>query len=135
MTRGYKNCNPGNIEISKDVFQGEIMPSLDNRFKQFQNMAYGYRAIFVTLDTYRKRGLDTIEKIINSWAPTVENHTQKYIESVEKWSGVPRLKKLTEHSGEDYIKIVAAMSRVENGIPANMNDVLTGFAKQERIKR
>lgn len=135
MTRGYKNCNPGNIEISKDVFQGEIMPSHDKRFKQFQNMAYGYRAIFVTLDTYRKRGLDTIEKIINSWAPTVENHTQKYIESVEKWSGVPRLKKLTEHSGEEYIKIVAAMSRVENGIPANMNDVLTGFAKQERIKR
>ncbi len=135
MTRGYKNCNPGNIEISKDVFQGEIMPSLDKRFKQFQNMAYGYRAIFVTLDTYRKRGLDTIEKIINSWAPTVENHTQKYIESVEKWSGVPRLKKLTEHSGEEYIKIVAAMSRVENGIPADMNDVLSGFAKQERIKR
>ena len=135
MTRGYKNCNPGNIEIGKDVFQGEIRPSQDKRFKQFQNMAYGYRAMFVTLDTYRKRGLDTIEKIINSWAPTVENHTQKYIESVEKWSGVPRLKKLTEHSGEEYIKIVAAMSRVENGIPANMNDVLTGFAKQERIKR
>lgn len=135
MTRGYKNCNPGNIERSKDVFQGEVVPSQDKRFKQFQNMAYGYRAMFVTLDTYRKRGLDTIEKIVRSWAPPVENHTDLYISSVERWSGVPRNKRLTQFSGEDYIQIVAAMSRMENGIAADMADVLTGFAKQDRIKR
>lgn len=135
MTRGYKNCNPGNIERSKDVFQGEVVPSQDKRFKQFQNMAYGYRAMFVTLDTYRKRGLDTIEKIVSSWAPPVENHTDLYISSVERWSGVPRDKRLTQFSGEDYIQIVAAMSRMENGIAADMADVLTGFAKQDRIKR
>lgn len=135
MTRGYINCNPGNIEQSKDVFQGEIIPSRDERFKQFRSMAYGYRAMFVTLDTYRKRGLDTIEKIISSWAPNIENHTDKYIECVEKWSGVPRAKKLTQLSGDDYIQIVAAMSRMENGIQADMSDVLTGFTVQDRIKR
>lgn len=135
MTRGYKNCNPGNIEKNSDVFQGEVIPSQDKRFKQFKTMAYGYRAMFVTLDTYRKRGLDTIDKIIHSWAPSVENHTEIYIQNVVKWSGVSRDKKLTQYSGEDYIQIVAAMSRVENGVVADMSDILTGFAKQDRIKR
>lgn len=135
MTRGYKNCNPGNIEQSKDIFQGEITPSQDKRFKQFQTMAYGYRAMFVTLDTYRKRGLDTIEKIVRSWAPPIENHTEVYVNSVVKWSGISKDKKLTEYNGSDYIKIVAAMSHMENGISADMNDVIAGFNLQNRIKR
>lgn len=134
MTRGYKNCNPGNIEQNGDNFQGEIKPSQDKRFKQFQSMAYGYRAMFVTLDTYRKRGRDTIEKIITAWAPAIENHTENYIRCVEKWSGVPRDKVLTVNSGKDYIEIVAAMSRMENGVVANMVDVKRGFELQNRIK-
>ena len=134
MTRGYKNCNPGNIEQNNDLFQGEIRPSRDKRFKQFKNMAYGYRAMFVTLDTYRKRGRDTIEKIITAWAPAVENHTAAYIDAVELWSGVERDKVLTDRSANDYINIVAAMSRVENGIKADMADVRAGFRLQDRIK-
>lgn len=135
MTRGYKNCNPGNIEQNSDVFQGEIIPSQDARFKQFRTMAYGYRAMFITLDTYRKRGLNTITKIINAWAPSVENHTDQYIKCVEEWSNVPRNKALTQFSGDEYIAIVAAMSRMENGCEADISDVLTGFTKQDRIKR
>lgn len=134
MTRGYRNNNPGNIEQNKDLFQGEIKPSKDGRFKQFESMAYGYRAMFVTLDTYRKRGRDTIEKIITAWAPAVENHTENYINCVERWSGVDRNKVLTDHSGKDYIKIVAAMSRMENGIEADMSDVIAGYELQNRIK-
>ena len=134
VPRGYKNCNPGNIEQNKDNFQGEIRPSGDKRFKQFRTMAYGYRAMFVTLDTYRKRGLDTIDKVIRSWAPSVENHTELYIECVEKWSGVDRNKVLTVNSGKDYIQIVAAMSRMENGIIPDMRDVEAGFKLQDRIK-
>lgn len=135
QTRGYRNCNPGNIRISSDKFQGEIQPSQDKAFKQFETMAYGYRAMFVTLDTYRKRGLDTIEKIVRSWAPPVENHTDVYISSVERWSGVSKDKRLTQFSGDDYISIVAAMSRMENGVAPDMSDLLAGFVKQDRIKR
>lgn len=134
LPRGYRNCNPGNIEKNKDVFQGEVVPSQDSRFKQFENMAYGYRAMFVTLDTYRKRGRNTIETIINTWAPHNENNTNDYIYSVVRWSGVPKDKVLTEYSGKDYIQIVAAMSRVENGIHANMSEVETGFKLQDRLK-
>lgn len=134
MTRGYKNCNPGNIEQNRDVFQGEIKPSQDKRFKQFSTMAYGYRAMFVTLATYNKRGLNTIDKIIRSWAPSVENHTDLYIDSVERWSGIDKDKLLTLNSGRDYIAIVAAMSRMENGISPDMPDVESGFKLQNRIR-
>jgi hypothetical protein len=134
MTRGLRNNNPGNIRKNRDVFQGEIIPSSDRDFKQFRTLAYGYRAMFVSLNTYRKRGLDTIEKIISAWAPPSENDTRNYIHSVVKWSGVPKDRILTEYDGKDYIKIVAAMSRVENGLPANLWDVETGFSLQNSIK-
>lgn len=133
--RGYLNNNPGNIEKNNDKFQGEVLPSRDKRFKQFQSMAYGYRAMFVILHTYlTKYQRNTIEKIIKAWAPPNENHTQGYIDSVAKWSGVPKNKLLTEHSVEDYINIVEAMSRMENGIEADMADVKRGLVLQNRIR-
>jgi hypothetical protein len=132
--RGLRNNNPGNIRINSDKFQGEIIPSQDKAFKQFTSMAYGYRAMFVTLNTYRKRGLNTIEKIISQWAPPNENHTQVYIGKVAEWSGVPKDKALTESSGGDYIKIVAAMSQMENGVPADLADLKRGFELQTYIR-
>jgi hypothetical protein len=134
MPRGLRNCNPGNIRKGGDVFQGEIIPSTDAAFKQFKTMALGYRAMFVTLDTYRRRGANTIEKIINLWAPPVENNTKSYISSVSVKSRVAPAQELTEYSGNEYKRIVAAMSAVENGVPANMTDVEQGFKLQDRIK-
>lgn len=135
MSRGLKNNNPGNIEKNSDKFQGEALPSQDIRFKQFKSMPYGYRAMFVTLHTYLvKYGRNTIEKIINAWAPSVENHTENYIKAVERWSGVPRNKVLNASDGHYYKKIVAAMSRMENGVPAISSEVEAGFMLQNKIK-
>jgi len=114
IPRGLKNNNPLNIRHNGDLFQGEIHPSSDKAFKQFKTAAYGYRAAFVTLATYLIRDRrDTIEKIIRAWAPESENNTEKYIDAVEHLSGIKRNKVLTASSGEDYVKIVIAMSRVE----------------------
>ena len=55
MSRGLRNCNPGNIRQSKGRYKGEVRPSRDPAFKQFESLAWGYRAIFVLLDTYRTR--------------------------------------------------------------------------------
>ena len=76
MARGLDNRNPGNIRRSKVRYRGEVRPSRDPDFKQFETLAWGYRAIFVLLDTYRIRyGLDTIRGMISRWAPPSENHT------------------------------------------------------------
>ena len=130
--RGLRNNNPLNIRHNSDKFQGEIKGN-DKSFKTFSSMPYGYRAGFVILHTYLTRGLNTIEKIIARFAPLIENNTQAYIVNVERWSGVPRNKELTAADGADYILIVAAMSFMENGINADINQVKAGFALQNRI--
>ena len=130
--RGLRNNNPLNIRHNADVFQGETKGN-DKSFKTFSTMPYGYRAAFVTLATYLSRGWNTIERIIARWAPPIENDTEKYIVNVEKWSGVPRSKELSAADGANYILIVAAMSFMENGKNADINQVKAGFALQNRI--
>jgi hypothetical protein len=130
--RGLRNNNPLNIRHSADRFQGEIKGT-DTAFKTFISMAYGYRAAFVTLATYHSREWNTIEKIVTKWAPPNENNTVGYIAGVEKWSGVSRQKALTLTDGAYYIKIVAAMSFMENGRNANITEVQAGFILQTKI--
>ena len=132
-SRGLRNNNPLNIRHSKDIFQGEINGN-DKSFKTFSSLPYGYRAAFVTLATYLSRGWNTIDKIISVWAPPSENDTESYISKVEKWSGVPRNRKLTTEDGPEYILIVAAMSFVENGQNADISAVKEGFNLQTKIK-
>ena len=133
-SRGLRNKNPLNIRISKDKFIGELVPSTDSAFKQFKDMAHGYRAAFVTLATYNDRGYNTIHKIISKWAPPNENNTTGYMDKVAKWSGVDMFKILNKKGNkEEYIAIVAAMSRVENGVAANINEVRDGFALQSKL--
>ena len=132
--RGLRNNNPLNIRRNPDHFLGEVVPGADPLFKQFENATYGYRAAFVILYTYLCRGLNTIEKIVRTWAPPTENNTESYIAHVAQRSGVGRTKVLTTETGGDYRKIVAAMSHCENGVPANMADVEAGFRMQCRIK-
>ena len=134
-TRGLRNNNPLNIRKSTDTFLGE-KTSTDKAFKQFVTMPYGYRAAFVILSNYNKRGLNTIEKIIGRWAPPTDgNHTENYIRNVAIRSGIDRKKVLTLKDGNDYIKNVAAMCFSENGKEAVMNDVIDGFLLQSRITR
>jgi len=135
MSRGLKNNNPLNIRHNKDTFHGEVVPGRDRAFKEFESPAHGYRAAFVTLGTYLTLGRNTVEKIVRAWAPPSENDTAGYTLTVERLSGVAHNKILTNRSGDDYIKIVAAMSRVENGVAARMEDVEVGFRLQTKITK
>jgi hypothetical protein len=128
---GLRNNNPLNIRCSRDVFNGELPPV--NDFKRFESIAFGYRAAFVVLGTYLSRGKNTITKILQSWSPCCENDTNGYIAFVERSTGVDRNKILTSQSGDDYIKIVSAMSQMECGVPASIADVKTGFKLQNKI--
>lgn len=126
-SRGLRNNNPGNIRLSNTRYLGEV-DSTDSAFKQFKSMAYGYRAMFVLLHTYqRKHHLNTIAEMISRYAPAVENHTEKYIKAVSDWSGVPATSRITATNGDIMVPIVAAMSRVENGVFAHMPDVVEGW--------
>lgn len=127
MARGLRNNNPGNIRLSDVKYQGEVKGN-DRSFKTFKSMALGYRAMFVILRTYyNKYKLNTIRKMINRWAPTNENDTSAYIRNVSAWSGIKPDAVLEITSKQMMCAVVAAMSRVENGVKAVTRDVETGY--------
>ena len=129
LPRGLRNNNPGNIRINDDLFQGEIRPSKDKSFKQFTTMAYGYRSMFKILSNYFKNyKLDTIRKMITRWAPPEDNnHTEAYIKAVSDYAGIPADDPINVNDREQMIRIVAGMSKVENGVEADMLDVIAGW--------
>lgn len=127
LPRGLRNNNPGNIRRNSDVFQGEVNPSRDKDFKQFKSMAYGYRAVFKILSNYhRVYKLTTIRKMISRWAPENENNTAAYVSLVSSYSGIGP-DDLLNFDREQMIRIVAGMSKVENGREANMYDVIADW--------
>ncbi len=119
--------NPGNIRQSSDYFLGEIVPSSDAEFKQFSSMAYGYRAMFKILDTYRNLyGLETIEQIITRYAPPSENDTTAYINAVSAAIQVPPTSPLA-YDEQTTSALVYAMSRHENGVEPNLDEITQGL--------
>ncbi len=128
IPRGLRNNNPGNIRISSTKWQGEVRPSQDNEFKQFETMAYGYRAIFVLMRTYMLNyKLVTIESILHRYAPTNENDTDQYIKVVEQVIGMLRTEKIDINDKDIMIKLISAISLMENGQRANIQEVAAGW--------
>lgn len=123
-----RNNNPGNIRHSRDLFRGELRTRSDWEYKQFKNMAYGYRAMFKILQSYyRNYKLDTLRKMITRWAPPTENDTEAYIRSVSDYAGIPADAPVDINNREQMVGIVAGMSRVENGRKAELSDVIAGW--------
>lgn len=129
VTRGLRNNNPGNIRINTDVFQGEITPSKDKSFKQFRSMAYGYRAIFRILYTYKRAyKLDTIQQWISKWAPPEDNNdTVSYIGLVCRYCGMSASNVIDIANKELMCEIVAGISKQENGVEPDMSEIEVGW--------
>ncbi|MPY23923.1 hypothetical protein [Shewanella sp. YLB-07] len=116
MPRGLANNNPLNIRENDRVdydWLGESIVDNDESFEVFDTPFYGIRAAARILKTYRdKRGLNTVEGIINRWAPTHENPTPEYANFVANRAGVSVQQPL---SMADYPKVIGAMIHFENG--------------------
>lgn len=126
--RGLRNNNPLNIRLSATRWRGEVYPSWDKSFCQFESMAYGYRAGLKLLQNYRKlNGCRTIADFINRWASPVENNTSGYISRVCGEMQVPSIYVPDVNDRATMCAFAAAMSQVENGVPAVMADVLAGW--------
>lgn len=116
--RGIRNNNPGNIRWGDD-WKGLVPKSqrTDKDFCQFITPEYGVRAMIVILRNYqRKHGLNTITGIINRWAPTNENNTQAYIDSVAKSTGVTPDQFVHTDDSRFMMKLLQAIIRHENGV-------------------
>lgn len=126
--RGIRNCNPGNIRITKDKWKGLRDDQTDKDFFQFTEMKWGYRALIRTLQNYRKRhDCWTIGDFIRRWAPPSENNTMAYIRTVCEKMGVPPAYVPNVDDKLSMCMMAAAISFVENGRLAEMEEVAEGW--------
>lgn len=127
MSRGYRNFNPGNIRLSRVKYRGE-KPSTDAQFKQFETMAWGFRAVFVLLHTYQVRyGLNTLQEMLNRYAPPTENPTTEYVNFVSRRSKVADISRVDTLNAQQMIPIVTAIAVMENGSEPDADDVKAGW--------
>ena len=132
VTRGYRNNNPGNIRLTfdgsgkKTYWTGEIDGS-DTAFKKFKNIGYGYRAIFVILNSYITKGYNTIEKIIGRYAPSNENNTNNYIATIEKYTGKNKAAIISINDINTLQNIVTGISYQENGLEPAKENIINGY--------
>lgn len=127
MARGYRNCNPGNIRNSSVRYLGE-KESTDIAYKQFESMAWGFRAMFVLLDTYRVRyGLKTLQQMIERYAPPSENDTTGYVSYITRRTRIADISTVDTHSEKQMIPLVTAMAVMENGTEPDSDDVHKGW--------
>ena len=112
-TRGIRNNNPGNIRVSKDQWEG--MTGDDGSFVIFDSPESGVRALGKNLLSYGRQGYDSIEKIINRWAPPNENDTQAYIDSVVAATGIPATQSLDLSDPDTLSSLAQAISFHETG--------------------
>ncbi|MGF1855337.1 structural protein [Vibrio anguillarum] len=120
MTRGIRNNNPANIEDNGTPWRGRM--GNDGRFIIFDSPVNGIRALARILNTYKaKHGLNTIEGIINRFAPPVENDTNSYIAHAEKVVGVPRNMPL---SPDKYPSLIKVIIKHENGVQPYSDEVI-----------
>lgn len=125
--RGIRNNNPLNIRIG-NVWLGEVQKPTDKAFEQFISMEYGIRAAYIILRRYiRRYGKDTVAEIVSTWAPSSENNTEAYINTVCRLSNLTRDEKLRFEDKEKMVALVDAMIQVECGQRVPENKIKKGY--------
>ncbi|EGT3589484.1 structural protein [Proteus mirabilis] len=113
--RGERNNNPGNIRHGSK-WQGLSAQQTDPSFCQFVSPEYGIRAIYKLLQTYQKKyELNTVESIIDRYAPPNENNTAGYINRAAKDIGVSVNEPINVSSKPVAIALATAIVGVELG--------------------
>lgn len=114
--RGYRNNNPLNIRYNPaNNWQGQTGHDADG-FAQFSTPVYGYRAAGKILLSYQNRGLDSVRKMISTWAPPTENPTDAYINMVARDMGVnPDAPVNLTTNPVLFAKMLVSMTKMESG--------------------
>lgn len=120
LPRGIRNNNPGNIILTNIPWEGKIPTSqnTDGEYEQFTNIIYGIRAMIKNLYSYRDRGLDTITRIVSTWAPDDAATVNNYIAFVSENTRVNPENRFPLDNMDAFYKLVASMAYFENGRPA-----------------
>ncbi len=126
IPRGIRNNNPLNIRIGNNWI-GEVEHPTDPSFEQFKKLEYGCRAGFIILRNYIVRHkCNTVRKIIARWAPSNENNTKAYIDTVCQRTGFSPDEKL-DYTAPMMMKLFSAMAWVECGCEIELEAMIRGW--------
>lgn len=110
--RGFRNNNPLNIKYNPtNNWDGQV--GTDGPFVVFDSAESGIRAAGKILDSYGRRGITNVERIIHTWAPAHDNNTP--VHYVAFVTNKADLSPNTIPNTHQRARMVAAMIQYENG--------------------
>lgn len=114
LKRGERNNNPGNLNFAKQA--GAVLEGPGGRFARFETAFDGLRALSRQLMLYAGRGINSVDKIISTWAPASDNNnTAAYIQSVSKRLGVSPQAALNMSDPQTMAALMNSIIHHENG--------------------
>jgi len=119
--RGIRNNNPFNIRKGNN-WKGERPNQTDKEFEEFISMEYGIRAglrlILNHITGFRgkRKPMNTVRKLITTWAPPSENNTERYIETVCRAVPCSSFAIIDPKDKNTICKIARAMVAMECGV-------------------
>lgn len=113
LKRGERNNNPGNLNYAGQA--GAMLERSGGRFAKFQSAYDGLRAMARQLMLYAKRGINSVEGIISTWAPSSENNTGAYVNSISSSLGVDPKAALNLQNPQVLSQLMNGIIHHENG--------------------
>ena len=96
---------------------GKIFPGTDDAFEQFDTPQHGIRAAAKIIINYgRDDHINTLNAIIQRWAPSIENNTVAYVGDVSRRCGVSPFEPFNTLDPDCLADLVEAMIYHENGL-------------------
>ena len=126
--RGIRNNNPGNLNYVGQ--SGASKESGENgRFAVFESMRDGISALYRQIQLYFSRGVNTIESVVNKYAPADDNNNvQAYIKQLVGATGKQADEKLSGEDTETVFKLIRGIINHENGKGyVSDQDILSGI--------
>lgn len=116
MSRGLRNNNPGNIRpVSRNQAN-------DGAFTIYRTPEEGWGALGKQLKAYANAGLDNVASIISKYAPSSENNTGAYIQSVTA--------NMSRRLGSD----VGALTRLDLSDPRVLKALMQSITEHENFR-
>lgn len=113
LKRGERNNNPGNLNFAGQA--GAMLERSGGRFAKFQSAYDGLRAMARQLMLYAKRGINSVEGIISTWAPSSENNTGAYVNAISSRLGVDPKAALNLQNPQVLSQLMNGIIHHENG--------------------
>lgn len=131
LPRGLRNNNPGNLNFVGQ-YGAKLEDGPDARFAQFPSMLDGIAALDKQVGLYLKRGTNTIDKIIDIYAPKSDkNDTDAYKKYLTTFTGLSVNDKIDGSNTEQIKRLIVGIINHENGPAASTisnDDVLRAMA-------